>query len=141
VPPDVTILNWNHGNARRASAEFFAERGHRQVLAGYYDADPANFSDRQWLADLAGVPGITGVMYTQWGSGYDNLEAWARHVWGDAVWVTPTPPSAASSTPSASPTPTATRAPATPTATVAPTERTTATPVGRRAWLPWGEKR
>jgi hypothetical protein len=92
VPPEVVIVNWNHNpEKRRASAQFFSDRGHRQMLAGYYDASPSEFGDRQWLADLEGIPGIEGVLYTQWGSGYDNLEVWAEHVWGDAPaarWTT-----------------------------------------------------
>lgn len=89
LPREVTVLNWNHQDGkRRASAEFFAGRGHRQILAGYYDAPPERFRDRAWLEELAGVPGIEGVLYTQWGSGYENLSAWATHVWGDAQWVT-----------------------------------------------------
>lgn len=137
LPPDVTILNWNsQPTKRRASAEFFAGRGHAQILAGYYDSAPANFRDRRWLADLAGVPGITGVMYTQWGSGYDNLEAWAQHVWGGATWVTPTPPAGATSRPSPpSDTPTLPKPTATPagTATMAPTSSTP-------AYLPWAAR-
>lgn len=90
LPQDVVIVNWHHHAGRREAAEFFASRGHRQILAGYYDAPPEQFGDRQWLADLAGVPGISGVMYTPWSTGYDQLEAWAQHVWGD-VGPTPTP--------------------------------------------------
>jgi hypothetical protein len=125
VPPDVTILNWNSQPAkRRDSAAFFAGRGHAQILAGYYDAPPGQFGDRQWLEDLTGVSGIIGVMYTQWGSGYGNLEAWAQHVWGDAPWVTPTPPAEPSATSgpatTAPPPATMTRAPATGTPTVGP---------------------
>jgi hypothetical protein len=132
LPPDVTILNWNSQPAkRRASAAFFAGRGHAQILAGYYDSSPANFRDRRWLEDLAGVPGITGVMYTQWGSGYDNLEAWARHVWGDATWVTPTPPTDPSSTPTARN--------ETPTSPI-PTANMTTTPGAPPAYLPWAAR-
>jgi hypothetical protein len=101
VPPDVTIINWNHGAQRRQSAEFFSQRGHRQILAGYYDTPPERFYDRDWLRELEGLVGIEGVMYTQWGSGYGNLEAWARHVWGDAPWVTITPPTPRWTTPGA----------------------------------------
>lgn len=92
LPSDVTVVNWNHSvEKRRDSAEFFSRRGHRQILAGYYDTAPEDFGDRQWLADLQGIPGIEGVLYTQWGSGYDNLEAWARHVWGELPERTATP--------------------------------------------------
>ncbi len=87
VPGDVMIVNWHHHANRRSAAEFFASRGHHQILAGYYDTPPGEFADRQWLADLEGLRGIDGVMYTHWSTGYDNLEAWARHVWGDAPWT------------------------------------------------------
>ena len=90
LPSDVIVVNWNHqADRRRESASFFAERGHRQMLAGYYDSAEEDFADRQWLEELAGVPGIEGVMFTQWGTGYDRLEAWARHVWGGAPWTVP----------------------------------------------------
>src|SRR5262249_26929342 len=37
---EVVVVNWNFGE-REESLRFFAGRGHRQVIAGYYDADPA----------------------------------------------------------------------------------------------------
>ena len=105
LPSDVTVMNWNRGaGSRRLSAEFFAERGHAQMLAGYYDRGPGGWIDRTWLEDLEGVAGIEGVMYTQWGSGYDRLEAWAEHVWGDAEWVEVGPTSAATSESTLTPT-------------------------------------
>lgn len=123
VPPEVVLLNWNsQPDQRRDSAAFFAERGHRQILAGYYDAPVGQFRDRDWLKDLEGVPAIEGVMYTQWYSGYDNLEAWARHVWGDAPWVTATPPSGPSPTQPEGPSPTSAPATNTPPPTVEPTQ-------------------
>lgn len=143
VPAEVLILNWNQqAGIRRDSAAFFAGRGHPQILAGYYDAAPARFGDRAWLADLAGLPGISGVMYTQWGSGYANLEAWAEHVWGGADWVTPTPgagggTATAAATRTGTATGSATSLPATATVTATPT------PGGARGrvLLPFGEKR
>lgn len=133
--PAVSILNWHSFQPeRRAAAEHFAARGHRQILAGYYDSAPAAFRDRAWLAELAGVSGVDGVMYTQWGSGYANLEAWAAHIWGDATWeAVPGPttaPTAANPTTvptivpttdaTALPTATATRTSATAVSTAAP---------------------
>ncbi len=115
LSPDMTVLNWNHGAKARESAAFFSGRGHRQILAGYYDAAPERFSDRQWLAELEGVPGIDGVMYTQWGSGYDRLAAWAEHVWGGAAWVTPPPASTATPSSRATPGAPPTMTPTTPT--------------------------
>lgn len=149
LAPGVGVINWNsQADKRRASAAFFAGRGHRQILAGYYDQDPTRFGDRAWLADLRGLPGIEGVLYAQWGSGYDQLEAWARHVWGDAAWVaegaTPsaapggsTTPAAASATPvAATRTPDAPATPAFPSTATAPA--IPPTPAAPRLYLPRG---
>ena len=38
LPREVIIANWNSGKAKD-SLTWFASRGHRQVIAGYYDAD------------------------------------------------------------------------------------------------------
>jgi len=125
--PAVSIVNW-HGfpQDRRAAAEHFAARGHRQILAGYYDQAPGAFRDRAWLAELAGVPGVDGVMYTPWSTGFDRLEAWADHVWGDAAWepVPGGPPATVAATPTTlatagTPAPTETRAAPTAAATLA----------------------
>ena len=37
VPKEVVIANWN-GGKKRPSLGFFVDRGHRQILAGYYAA-------------------------------------------------------------------------------------------------------
>ena len=71
---DVIVMNWNFGQ-RADSLRFFAERGHRQILAGYYDAGPAQIG--QWLDTARGVPGVLGVMYTTWQRNYADLEAFA----------------------------------------------------------------
>ncbi len=78
---DVIILNWNFEN-RGESLRLFARRGQRQVIAGYYDGDPAAIRDA--LAAARGVPGIVGVMYTTWQGRYDDLEEFARIVRGAA---------------------------------------------------------
>jgi len=77
LDPRVTIVNWNFGK-RDKSLRFFAGRGHKQVIAGYYDGDVAQI--RQWLDSTRGVPGITGVMYTTWEQKYADLETFARLV-------------------------------------------------------------
>jgi hypothetical protein len=70
----VDIANWNGGKARE-SLEFFAKRGHRQVIAGYYDADD-NFST--WDAARKGVAGVDGFMYTTWSSRFGDLERYGK---------------------------------------------------------------
>jgi len=74
---DVLVINWNSGQARD-SLRFFAERGHRQLLAGYYDAPPANI--RPWLAAAKEVKGVIGAMYTTWRNDYKDLEAFAKEL-------------------------------------------------------------
>jgi hypothetical protein len=46
LPRDAIIVNWNSGKPRE-SLPFFADRGHTQVLAGYYDGRPDTI--RGWL--------------------------------------------------------------------------------------------
>ncbi len=72
---DVIILPWHYGK-REESMKFFAGRGHRQVLAGYYDAKPERIRD--WLAAARGLDGVAGVMYTTWKNNYADLEAFAK---------------------------------------------------------------
>jgi hypothetical protein len=75
----VWIANWNGGKAK-ASLEFFARRGHPQVLAGYYDSDN-NFAT--WDAAARGVTGVTGFMYTTWQNRYDDLEKYGKLLIGE----------------------------------------------------------
>jgi hypothetical protein len=77
LDPGVIVLNWDAPHARE-SLEFFAKRGNRQIVAGYYDGDVAGV--RGWLEAARGVSGVVGVMYTTWKSRYDDLEAFARIV-------------------------------------------------------------
>jgi len=72
---DVIIVNWNSGNAVK-SLKFFADRGHRQIIAGYYDNPLAH--TRQWLDKAKGVSGVQGVMFTTWTANYSQLEAFAK---------------------------------------------------------------
>jgi len=71
----VVVVNWNFGK-RDESLAFFAQRGHKQVIAGYYDGDVKQARD--WLASAAKVKGVTGIMYTTWKHRYDDLEAFAK---------------------------------------------------------------
>ncbi len=69
---DVIIVPW-YFEKRDASLKFFAGRGNKQIIAGYYDADPAKVAD--WLAAAKSVPGsVLGVMYTTWKNDYSNIE-------------------------------------------------------------------
>jgi hypothetical protein len=71
----IGIFNWNAPAATR-SLRFFSGRGHRQVIAGYYDGAPGDV--RKWLDAARGVPGVEAVLYATWQGRYDDLEAFAR---------------------------------------------------------------
>jgi hypothetical protein len=76
---DVGIVNWaNHLKGKNLG--WFAERGHEQVLAGYYDHD--EWIIEEWLEAGDGLPGVTGAMYTTWRDNYHDMEAWAAAAWG-----------------------------------------------------------
>jgi hypothetical protein len=71
----VVIVNWNFAK-RDQSLKFFADRGHPQVIAGYYDHKPEQIKD--WLASAGKVQGVRGVMYTTWKSDYSKIEQFAK---------------------------------------------------------------
>jgi hypothetical protein len=78
LAPDVIIANWNGGKAHQ-SLRFFANRGHRQVIAGYYDGDDlTNF--QQWDSAARAVRGVDGFMYTTWQAKYGLLEQYGNAV-------------------------------------------------------------
>ena len=74
---DVIIVPW-YFEKRRESLKFFADRGHNQVIAGYYDHAPDQIAE--WLTAAKGLPGISGVMYTTWEFKYNDLEKFASLV-------------------------------------------------------------
>jgi hypothetical protein len=71
---DVTIVPW-YFEKRAESLRWFAGRGHRQIIAGYYDHAPEQI--RQWLESASGIPGVEGVMYTTWERNYGDLDRFA----------------------------------------------------------------
>jgi len=82
LPSEVGIVNWG-SHVPEKNLRWFAERGHEQVLAGYYDGDMDGARIVSWLAKGEGLPNITGAMYTTWQNGYDTMEAWAKAAWGE----------------------------------------------------------
>lgn len=74
---DVTIMNWHSGKAK-VNVPWFSERGHKQVLAGYYDAPAERV--QVWLDAAKGVKGIEGIMYTTWRQDYSQLEKFSELV-------------------------------------------------------------
>ena len=77
MPKDIIIVNWYFGK-RDKNLPLFASRGHRQVIAGYYDGDVKKID--AWLDSAAKVKGVVGVMYTTWQSRFDDIEAFMDRV-------------------------------------------------------------
>ena len=79
LPPDAVIFNWNLEN-ETSSLHFFAGRGHRQIIAGYYDSGDGAASAARELQAAQGIPGIIGIMYTTWNNDFSQLENYAAVV-------------------------------------------------------------
>ena len=77
LDPAIRIANWNGGH-RDGSLEFFAGRGHKQILAAYYDTADVKGQLEGWLQSAAKVRGVEGVIYTTWRNNYRDLEAFAE---------------------------------------------------------------
>jgi hypothetical protein len=79
VPENVTIMNWNQERLRE-SLQFFAGRGNRQVIAGFYDPQDHNgeAAARRELEKATGIRRLAGMMYTTWADDYSQLENYAR---------------------------------------------------------------
>ena len=75
VDQDVTIVPW-YFEKREESLKFFADRGHRQVIAGYYDANPEQIRD--WIGAASPHDGVEAVMYTTWRNDFSNLESFLK---------------------------------------------------------------
>jgi hypothetical protein len=74
---DVIIANW-YFDRRDESLPFFAGRGHRTLIAGYYDKLPERANE--WLDSAMKTKGVTGIMYTSWYDRFDDLERWSALV-------------------------------------------------------------
>ncbi len=79
LPAEVVVANWN-GDKAAASLKWFADRGHAQVIAGYYDGGLDNL--KTWRKAARGVPRVTGFLYTTWENRYDLLEAYGKVLLG-----------------------------------------------------------
>jgi len=77
LDPAIRIANWNAGH-RDESLAWFAGRGHKQILAAYYDTGDVRGELEGWLGSAAKVKGVEGVIYTTWQNQYKDVEAFAE---------------------------------------------------------------
>ncbi|MBM4017879.1 MAG: hypothetical protein FJ288_06040 [Planctomycetes bacterium] len=73
----VNVAAWYFGK-RSESLEFFSRRGHRIIMAGYYDASDVKANVDGWRSAAANFQGVCGMMYTTWRREYKDLEEFAR---------------------------------------------------------------
>jgi len=72
---DVVVACWNF-DTRAQSLRFFAGRGNKTLIAGYYDTSPRRVL--KWIDAAKGVDGVEGVMYTTWQNKYVDLDDFAH---------------------------------------------------------------
>ncbi len=77
LDPSVIVATWFF-DRRDESLAWFSSRGHRTLIAGYYDQKPERARD--WLESARRSKGTIGIMYTSWYDRYDDLETFAGHV-------------------------------------------------------------
>lgn len=82
LDPKVIVAAW-YLEKRAESMKWFADRGNRLLIAGYYDAPPQHVRD--WLTAAQAVKGVTGVMYTTWRGDYEQIGAFADIVKGEVA--------------------------------------------------------
>ena len=73
---DVIIMNWN--NNQEKTLEWFAGRGNKQILCGYYDAPSERMAE--WLKMAVKYKNVSGVMYTTWANDFRELGKYAKIV-------------------------------------------------------------
>ncbi|MBI2486486.1 MAG: carbohydrate binding domain-containing protein [Deltaproteobacteria bacterium] len=89
LSPSTIIMNWGTRKDVKKSLKFFADQGHRQVIAGYYESvgNVKTWLDAIDQAEAEGVRGIIGFMYTTWGNGkYNDLEEVANLIKKRGRW-------------------------------------------------------
>ena len=75
LPKDVIIQDWYAPGI--PAFKFFADRGHRQVMCGYYDVkttDDLKANIHKWMTVSKDSPGVLGLMYTTWKSNYKYMK-------------------------------------------------------------------
>ncbi len=79
LPQNVWVMNWNSGKSSQ-SLKHFDALGHKQILAGYYDAPPARINDWLDVVMQEKIKGVEGVMYTTWRQDYSQIESFMQNV-------------------------------------------------------------
>jgi hypothetical protein len=76
LPAEVNIANWYAPS--RLSPVWFEQRGHKQIMCGYYDNPNLKANIASWMERTRGVDNVIGIMYTNWSTGFDLMEEYFR---------------------------------------------------------------
>jgi len=84
IDRDILIINYTISDElwerSRKSLSFWARRGNRQIVAGYYDhasyrPEPLNAAgERRLIRRAQSIPGLAGFMYSTWRNQFDHLQ-------------------------------------------------------------------
>lgn len=88
LPSDVIIMNWHSPTSQ--NIKWFADRGHEQVLCGYYDVKGTEGLKKNilnWMKVSEGTPKIDGIMYTTWTNNYANMAEFFKLVDDYPAWA------------------------------------------------------
>ena len=88
LDPSVTVVNWGAGDpdTGRQGLEFFSQRGHEQIFAGYYDSHDgvASATSEVRIASTGGeggrIKGVDAWMYTTWRNNYTEMCRYAETI-------------------------------------------------------------
>jgi len=72
---DFRVVNWNFFKSEQ-SLVFFNRRGHRQLIAGFYDKPDWGKSLNDWLKEARKLEGpkVEGVMYCTWKNDFSTIK-------------------------------------------------------------------
>ena len=84
LPKDVVMMMWYSRDP--SGVKWFADRGHTQILCGYYDGDMKE-NIQGWMRNSEGAPGVKGMMYTTWENNFDNLKPFFDLVQTYPTWA------------------------------------------------------
>ena len=76
LPSEVRIANWYAPS--KLSPVWFEQRGHKQIMCGYYDTPNLKANIARWMEMTEGVDNVIGIMYTNWSTGFDLMEEYFR---------------------------------------------------------------
>ncbi len=73
-PKDVVIMMWYSPTPE--GMRFFADRGHKQILCGFYDGKSTAAMEKNiqhWIEMSRGIPGVEGFMYCTFQGNYASM--------------------------------------------------------------------